>query len=460
LGWNNIYLYMAVLWNKEQLCEALNQELNIDEVEISRVSIDSRNIEDNDLFIALKGDNFNGNEFIDEAISKGAILAISDDETLSYEYKDKIIFVGSSQRALEKLAKKRRRKSQAKFIAVTGSVGKTSIKETLYELVKENFNSYKSFGNFNNIIGLPLSLANMPLECDLGIFELGMNHAGEISDLCQIVHPHISIISWIAENHIENFDSVDDIARAKAEIFEWMVPDGKAIIPADSDFYEILESLAEDNGLSNVISFGKLVNNVHINQSTKMLSGYFIDERIDFSPEIADRFILNNLLAILTCLKMLNIDLITALSRLEKVEPLKGRGKIYELNDNIKLIDDSYNAGPQSMKKSLEKIAKISTDGKKIVVIGEMLELGKDSEKYHKELVEYLGRDICLCLVGKGTSPLYEEVKSTHKCQYFENAEDAIAPIEKVLSANDVILIKGSNGSKVWKITDKLISNK
>jgi UDP-N-acetylmuramoyl-tripeptide--D-alanyl-D-alanine ligase len=300
----------------------------------------------------------------------------------------------------------------------------------------------------------------MPENLDYVVLELGMNHAGEISDLVRMAHPHISGITWIGESHIENLGSRENIAKAKAEIFEWQVQDGTALIPADNDFYELLHNIAEENSINNIYSFGK-----DVNQVTKKTGGFevIIDNESAFiSEKILNNQILNNLLLTLTIAKICGIDLNSAISSIEKMERVSGRGKKIKLKNEAFLIDDSYNASPTSMKLALDNLA-CEKGNKIIAALGDMKELGEFSKNYHEELVNHLSNLNILVCCGKDMKYLFDKVisKKTTSAElknlevfYFSDIESCFKYLSSVLQKNDILLVKGSHSSNMWKIVD------
>jgi len=436
-------------WNAKNLGTALGCEIPFD-LSAENISTDSRKIRAGDIFIALKGENFDGNEFALETIKNGAAAAIVSDIKLKGE---KLIYVEDTLKALQRIGKWRRKNSRAKFIAITGSVGKTSTKEMLFEAISTKYTTFKTEGNLNNHIGLPLTLANMPQDIDVAILELGMNHAGEISDLVRIANPHVAAVTWVSEAHIENLGSVEKIARAKAEIFEWLADCGVAVIPADNNFYEILEETAEDNGVLEIHSFGNKINSV-----LKLSSGVNVNiegEEVLIAEKILKSQVLNNILLVLTVAKICDIDLEKAIKAIGKMEIMHGRGGKFEHKSGAIIIDDSYNASPTSMINALEKF-KTEKAKRKIVALGDMRELGDFAQAYHENLAEHVDGVDMIITCGKLIKTLHEKVKGGKKAKHFDVVEECFEFLDSELKKGDMVLIKGSHGSNMWKIVDKL----
>jgi UDP-N-acetylmuramoyl-tripeptide--D-alanyl-D-alanine ligase len=444
------------VWNKDNLGEALGVEIGFD-IHSKFVNTDSRKIAAGDIFVALKGDNFDGNKFAEEALKKGAVACVVDNKKLK---NPKFIHVDSCLKALQNIGKWRRKHSTAKFVAITGSVGKTGTKEMLYSVLATKYKTYKTEGNFNNHIGLPLTLANMPNDIEYAVIEVGMNNKGEISELVRICQPNISAITWVSEAHIENLGSEENIARAKAEIFEWVVEDGSAVIPADNDFFDLLKEIAQQNGIKNIYGFGRSVN--AIAEGKNALKAHILDKEIKIPKTLAESQVLNNILLVLTVADICEVELGKAVEAIGKIEKLQGRGKRIILKNKAVIIDDSYNASPTSMKMALENLAREKAK-RRIAVLGDMKELGVFSRDYHEELAQYIhGLDMiitCGVEMKNLNKVIKNKVTAKHlDAKHFETIEDTKNFIEKELKENDVALIKGSHGSNMYKIVDMIKS--
>lgn len=439
------------IWNNIEVAKALEVEINF-KFDATSVTTDSRSIKGGELFIALKGDNFDGNKFIEDAIKKGAVAAICDDKEIAAKIK-KTILVEDGLKALTKLAKYRRKNCFAKIIAITGSVGKTTTKELVRDILAENHKVHSTIGNLNNHIGLPLTLVNMPLDSDVAVLEMGMNHEGEIYHLSSIAKPDIAAISWVAENHIENLGSLENIAKAKAEIFDWLKRSGSAIIPADNDQFSTLSEILENSDITNIASFGLEQNNVYEEDDDY---GFNIeDDEFLIDKKICDELVLNNILCALTICKEAGARISAAGKVISKFKPVKGRGERLKLKNGAEIIDDSYNASPTSMKKALANLAKEKAK-RKIAVLGNMLELGENTKKYHEELAEHItGIEEVYC-VGSHMEHLSKKLPKTLKSKYFPEYNAALSEIKNEAKKGDLILVKGSHGSNLWKLVDAL----
>lgn len=440
---------MAFTWDNGNVSKALGISVTAS-FKAKRVNTDSRKIEKGDLFVALKGENFDGNKFAEEAIKKGAVAAIVDDKKLKGE---NFIIVDDALKALQKIGKYRRRISKAKFVAITGSVGKTGTKEMIYTALSTKYNTYKTEGNLNNHIGLPITLANMPEDVEYAVVELGMNHAGEISELVRICRPDLAAITWVSEAHIENLGSLNDIAYAKAEIFEWLMQDGHAVVPADNEFYGVLHEVAEKNGITDIYSFGEQAN--ALERTKDGVDAYIFDEKISISKMVLENQVLNNLLLALTVAAICKVDPKQAIKAIAAMPAIKGRGKRIKHKSGAEIIDDSYNASPESMKLALKKFNMEVAD-RKIAALGDMRELGKHSKKYHEELAEYVTNFDLVVTCGTDMKMLHDKIKGKVDAKHFGNIDDATKFLQGELKGNDVVLIKGSHGSNMWKVVDYL----
>ncbi len=436
------------LWNEKEIAQALKTEFAF-KFEAKRVVIDSRKVQKGDLFVAIKGENFDGNEYATEAIKKGAVAAIISDE----KYKtDKTILAKDGLFALERLAYTRRKNSNAKIIGVTGSNGKTTVKELLAKIFEDYYSVHKTEGNLNNHIGLPLTLANMPSNTKIAILEMGMSGSGEISHLSRIAHPDIGIITNIGFAHIEFFKNQEGIARAKAEIFDWLKVDGVAVIPMDSEFFNLVKEIAEGNGVTNILSFGNKINNP-IKKDNGKISAHIIMERYEIDEEKCKQFHLNNILVALSVAAEVGVDVDDAIESINQMNVFEGRGSSFKHNKTgATIINDAYNASPESMKAALNLLKETECEGNKIAVLGDMLELGHHSEDLHKELLGYIQDFKLVFLFGKNMRLLSSSLNAKH----FESVDEITNALKLQLKKGDLALIKGSNGSKMWKIVDDL----
>lgn len=455
------------LWTGAELNKVFGSELDTG-LQIHGVSIDSRTLQPGDLFVALQGVSQDGHLFAEKAVQNGAAAVLVSQKIDGLSCPQIVVF--DTLKALEEMAQFARMRSLATIIAITGSVGKTSTKEILAHTL-EGFGpvSY-SIASFNNHWGVPLSLARLPAEARFGIFEIGMNHAGEIAPLVALVQPHISLITTIAPAHIGNMGTMQAIATEKAAIYSGLVEGGAAVIPYDTEFFTFLSFVAAQYSPRQIISFGEgeeadvrllkyrssEVGVVNVKVYERELSYTF--------PLRGKHFALNSLMAFAVA-TALNLDIDLVRQRLETMPAIKNRGEIYELEvkgKKITLIDDAYNANLVSMKAGIDVLMDYPWPhhGRRIAVLGEMLELGEYASKHHEELGQYLNaREVDMVYLSGGEAMqqclvVLPEIKQ-HVC--VRSPLDLVPSLIRDLQNGDVILIKGSKGSRVSLVVDELL---
>ncbi len=449
-------------WNRKNLSAALGVDIKRD-FESSQVSINTRSIENGDVFVGIKGENFDGSDYVIDALNKGAAIAIS---SKSYGL-DNVIVVEDTLKALEKMALYSRGVINPRTIGITGSVGKTSTKE----LTALAISAYATKGNLNNHIGVPLTLANMPDYSPRAVIEIGMNHAGEVTKLCDIVKPEIAIVTGAAAAHLEFFDSIEAIADAESEILHKLPSNGVAIINAENKYYEYIRNIARKAGVYQILSYGR-EGNIY----AKMLdfkvteSGSEIKAMLDFqeityklssfSPHQAI-----NSLAALSAAKIIGFDIHEAMNNLANFTEPKGRGRLNKLklqNKNITLIDDSYNASPDSVVAAMANLknlrASLHKGARTIMVLGDMLELGDTESELHSELAVYAkqyGIDKILTC-GKLMQNLNNALPTEMKFGHYSKSNEIDSDFINSLNDNDIILVKGSHGSRMDVVVELL----
>ena len=426
-------------------------------------SFNKKTIKKNNLFLALKGKKNNGSRFIQEALKKRAGCVVT--SSAITKKNKKILKVKDSISFLNQFAKLKRDYSLSKIIAVTGSAGKTSIKNLLYELLQNFGKTYSSPKSFNNHLGVPISLSNLSDDDKFGIFEVGMSKAGEINKLSKIIKPHIGVITNIGEAHIENFKNIHGIAKAKSEIIENIEPGGTIILNRDDKFFNYLSKKAKVLKIK-ISSFGK--NKESDIKITKILkknntSKIFIkmsNQKIDF--EIKD-LNLHNVLASLAVLRELKIDFSKIKNKFKQLESSEGRGKKYLISrykKKFSLIDESYNANPLSAKNAINKLKLIKKDKyKKFLILGDMLELGSKSKRFHKDLFKVINTsDIDKVFIkGKETIFTYKHLNKNKRGNILQDNEDIDHILREMISNNDYLMIKGSNATGLNEFCKKMI---
>lgn len=459
------------LWNSKEINAALNLSDSAAWM-ASGVSIDSRKIAKGDIFIAIVGPKFDGNQFTNNALEKGAAAAIVNYIPRNLRRKRPILIVKNTSLALKKIGEAARKRTRAKIITITGSVGKTTTKELLREILEKEGSTTATIGNLNNQLGLPLSLSRMPKKSDFGIFELGMNKPGEISSLTKITKPDIAIITNIEKAHLKFFKNLRGIALEKSEIFNGM-EGGIGILNRDSKFYGLLKKEAIKNKIQRIVTFGEhKSSDVRLRRYTlKSQSSECVTtvgkKKITYDLRSTGKhWIINSLIILATALALkLNPENIA--KRLEKTKPITGRGKKYNIklkNLNFTLLDDSYNACPASMKAGIQVLdnMKPKANGRCIAILGDMLELGKESNEMHLNLRNNLiGSNIDLVFTsGKYMKNLYKVLPKKMRGAHNNNPQELARILAPKIRKNDIIFVKGSNGTKMFKIVETLKSIK
>lgn len=449
----------APLWDSKTISEAIGATVP-DNIYSYGVSIDSRTISDNDIFIALKGDSLNGNKFALDALKKGAALAIVDEDIDSpAEYQKHIVKVKDALEALKSLAMYFRANTKAKIICVTGSVGKTSTKEMLRAAFAGCGSVYASHGNFNNHFGLPLCLANMPHNTEYGIFELGMNHAGEISYLSKMVKPDIAIITTVEPVHLEFFNYVEDIARAKAEIFDGMEAGKIAVINRNNPYHQILEDAAKAKNLK-IVTFGSNADVKPASYDGKTIKADVAGTQVEYKLAAHGKQHMQNSLAVLAALYGAQSDIKKGAASLINFGLQRGRGARLENKEKeISIIDETYNASPASVAVAIENASLLKgNDNRVIVVLGDMRELGDKSIEFHINLqTPILNHNIdkVFC-VGQLMKNLFDALPDELKGIHTENSGDMAKAIMPHLKQNDIVMVKGSRSMQMEKIVDEI----
>ncbi len=445
------------LWTSHVIAAAVGGRASAG-FETNGVAFDSREVGPGDLFIALSGETTDGHCFLDQAFAQGAAGAIVSQPT-SHPH----IAVADTTIALNALGVASRQRTAAKIAGVTGSVGKTGSKEALSAALARarRGNVHKSVKSYNNHTGVPLSLARMPADSAFGVFEMGMNHAGELSALTQLVRPHVAMITAIAPAHIEFFGSVEAIADAKGEIFQGLEPEGTAVIPFDSPHRDRLISHATPYA-AQILTFGRgegadvrALDEFQTADGT-MINVSFPGGELGFTLSQPGDHWVSNALAVLATVRALGGDMAAAGLALADFGGLPGRGAQHRLamgDGEIILIDESYNANPTSMAATLAVLGNTSAT-RRIAVLGAMRELGSESGALHAALADPImaaGVDFAL-LVGSGIEPLGKALEGRVDFAHCASADLARESLEKMIAPGDAILIKGSNAIGLGQI--------
>ncbi|ALC13170.1 UDP-N-acetylmuramoyl-tripeptide--D-alanyl-D-alanine ligase [Sphingopyxis sp. 113P3] len=442
---------MTPLWTARAIAAATGGTASGD-FTVQGVAFDSREVTKGDLFIAMKGEETDGHKFIDKAIAAGA-AGIVCETAIAHPH----VRVPDSVAALNALGAASRARCHGRIIGVTGSAGKTGTKEALFAAL-DRFRpgkAHRSVKSYNNHVGVPLSLARMPSTADYGIFEMGMNHAGELAALTRMVRPHVAIVTTIAPAHMEYFGSEEAIADAKGEIFEGLEPGGTAIIPFDSPHHGRLRAKAEMHA-AHVVSFGlregadvRAVDWLSDGQGGSLVTAQVQDALLCFTIAQAGAHWVTNALAVLAAVKAVGGDLPAAGLAFAEMAGLAGRGARHRIaaeGGTILLIDESYNANPASMAATIGQLGDESA-GRKVAILGAMKELGAGGEAYHAGLADPLvaaGVQFAL-LVGEEMAPLAKALEGRIDFEHVPGHSAATARLRDVIRAGDIVLVKGSN---------------
>ncbi len=457
------------LWTGEALLAATGGKLDGALTRpIGGVSIDTRTLQPGDLFVALAAER-DGHEFVAKAFEAGAAAALVRSDFHASSNEGALVRVDDPLKALERLGIAARARTKARVLAVTGSVGKTGTKEALRLCLSANGATHASEKSYNNHWGVPLTLARMPAATQFGVFEIGMNHAGEITPLSRLVEPEVAIITTVGPVHIEFFASEEAIADAKAEIFSGLQPGGTAILNADNRHFERLAKAANVAGAGRILAFGRaseaqsrlidLAADAEGSSVRALIDGREVAYRIGAPGE---HYVMNSL-AVLSVVSAIGGDLARAAAELAKVAAPIGRGARQEIavkGGKVLLIDESYNANPFSVRAALSAMAATPREKfpRRVVVLGDMRELGAQADSLHAGLAEPVqsaGADLVLAC-GPHMARLYENLPSHLRCAYAASSEELRDSVIKTVQPGDVVMIKGSLGSRMGPLVAAL----
>jgi UDP-N-acetylmuramoyl-tripeptide--D-alanyl-D-alanine ligase len=437
---------------------------------VTGVSIDTRTLRPGDLFFAIKGDRTDGHDYVDQAFAAGAHAAVVDEAHADAMVgKGPLLIVEDVLGAMADLGRAARARTQARVVAVTGSVGKTSTKEALRLALTPSGSVHASAASYNNHWGVPLTLSRMPKATAFAVAEIGMNHAGEITPLTAMVRPHVAIVTTVAPVHLEFFPSVEAIADAKAEIFSGLEPGGVAIINRDSPHYERLDAAARQSPAGHIATFG-----AHEDASARLIAftpapthslirARIAGRDISFRLGAPGRHLAENALAVLLAAHALGADLDVAAATLAFFQAQQGRGQrsLVETADGpFTLIDESYNANPASMRAALALAGTLepAPGGRRIAVLGDMLELGTTSGALHADLAADIAANGFdqLFLAGPLMHTLADALADSLPVEWRERADALRDIVVDNVRAGDVVVVKGSNGSRMAPIVAAL----
>ncbi|WP_455373559.1 UDP-N-acetylmuramoylalanyl-D-glutamyl-2,6-diaminopimelate--D-alanyl-D-alanine ligase [Limibacillus halophilus] len=465
----------APLWTRDEALQALGGKGRAQggtqggNWQASGVAIDSRAVKPCDLFVALAGPNNDGHDYVAAAFEKGAVAALVHKEPEGLDADAPLLFAEDTLEGLTALAVAARARAQGRIVAVTGSVGKTGTKEALRQMLSAFGEVSASVASFNNHWGVPLSLARLPREAAFGVFELGMNHPGEIRELVKLVRPEVAIITTIATAHLEFFKNGAEIAAAKAEIFEGVEPGGTALLNADNEYFGLLRAKAKAQGINRILGFGR-----HPEAQIRLLSSELYSrcsavhamiggEALEYCLSMPGAHWVSNSLAVLGVAKALGLDLTTAAGQMSRLQPVKGRGssELVQLPEGaFELIDESYNANPESVRAALSVLAnaKPREGGQRIAVLGDMLELGEQSQSLHAGLAGPVRQakvdKVFTC--GPNMAFLQQALPAELRGLHAKDSVELAEALSDHVHPGDVVMVKGSAGSRMGQVVEAL----
>lgn len=458
---------MTSIWSAHEAAKATGGRAQ-SHWQVSSIVIDSREAGPGDLFVALKGEKADGHDFVTQALAKGAVAMVSHVPEGTPENAP-LLIVKDCYQALLDLAAFNRRRSQARIIAVTGSVGKTGTKEALRCAFGGLGEVYATSGNYNNHLGVPISLARMNPAVDFAVFELGMNHEGEIAALTRQVRPMVAIITTVDAVHLEFFASVEAIADAKAEIFLGMDTEGTAVLNHDNPHFERLKQAALHQGIKHILSFGmheeascRLVDYRQKGEGCR-ITATILGQNVNYSLQAAGLHHAMNSLAVLAAVAAFGENVAQAAAALSDFSTPMGRGnhQLLELDGKqVTIIDDSYNASPASVKAALQLLGQTG-ERRKVAILGDMLELGDSASLLHQGLLDTIvasGIDKVIA-VGPHMQQLYAVLPPEKKAGHYMEVKTLFPEILGHLQAGDTLLIKGSHGTQMFRLVEFLLSS-
>ena len=472
---NAISTPTLTLWTLAEIAEATGGTVSGDAtLGVKGVSIDTRSLRHGDLFVAIIGPNANGHDYVEQAFEAGAAACVVSEDR---GWSGPVVSVADSFLALEDIARAARARMHGGIVGVTGSVGKTSTKEMLGHVLSVQAGAAGRVavtqGNLNNHWGLPLSLSRMPADTVFGVFEMGMNHAGEIEPLSRMTQPHVALITSVEAVHIEFFDSIEGIARAKAEIMAGLVEGGTVVLPRDNPHCDLLRELAIKAGVSNIATFGRSPDadarlvSLDMSEKGSTVDAEIMGEAVSYALGVPGEHMVVNSLGVLAAVSALGADMKLAASSLASFSPIAGRGERHEIScagGTAILIDDAYNASPASMKAAMQTTALLNAGdgGRRIAVLGDMLELGDEGERAHADLFDAIkanGFDRVYA-VGSLMASLWSVLPDDLKGVYERDPDKLAAIVAADIHDGDVVLVKGSKGSLVSRVVQHILSAK
>lgn len=412
------------------------------------VSTDTRNIIPNSLFFALKGDNFNANDFALQALEKGAAFAVVDDQNLKKLENNKLIIVTNVLKTLQELAAFHRFHIGLPIIALTGSNGKTTSKELLHAVLSKKYNTIATIGNLNNHIGVPLTLLRITEDTDIAIVEMGANHQKEIELLCKIAQPDFGFITNFGKAHLEGFGGIEGVIKGKSEMYEYLLENDKTAFVNFDDALQVQKS-------ETITHFGFSMQgnssaNVQISQAVAQPMATLQLQNTTIASQLTGLYNLTNM-AFAVCIgTYFNVSLNDIKQAIEEYTPQNNRSQWIEMN-NKKILLDAYNANPSSMKVAIENFVQLNANSK-TMILGDMFELGNEANTEHQQVIQQvINANVNTIFVG---THFYENQIVNNNLQYFLTLTDLISNLQQQTIATDLILIKGSRGMALEKVLE------
>jgi len=467
---------MSVLWTAKEAAAATGGK-STGSWSAYGVSIDTRSIAKGDLFVALT-DVRDGHDFVAQALENGAAAALVSRIPDGVPKDAPLLVVDDVLAALVALGAAARARTDAQVIAITGSVGKTTTKEMLRAALKGQGRVHAAVMSLNNHWGLPLTLARMPRDTEYAILEIGMNHPGEITPLSKLARPHVVLITTVAEAHMAAFDSIEDIARAKAEIFDGLEPGGTAILNLDISTYNLLAQATNQKG-ARIVTFGESpgadfrLSDVSYNNGATTVQAITNGRPCLYKIGAPGRHLAVNGMAVLAAVDAVGADQVMATLDLGQWQPPQGRGARHwialdpiEEDQRFELIDDAYNANPASMAAAFEVLAGSTPvdglgrvkKGRRVAFLSDMLELGNDAAERHAALAQLpaLKSANVVHVAGDMMHHLHKALSAEQQGEWHDSAEKLAARVHRLLDAGDVVMVKGSKGSRASLVVDAI----
>ncbi|MEO5376380.1 MAG: UDP-N-acetylmuramoyl-tripeptide--D-alanyl-D-alanine ligase [Magnetococcus sp. DMHC-6] len=435
---------------------------------LSGLSIDSRSVQPNELFVTIAGPKFDGYHFIATALEKGCGAILTNREP-EFQVTVPVLIVPNTLTAMNQAALAWRLAVNPKVVAVTGSSGKSTVKQMVAKCLSEKFRVHSTQGNLNNHIGLPLTLLRMPADCQMLVVELGMNAKGEIAHLASLAHPDIGIITNVQPAHMERFASLADIAQAKGELLTALAPDGVGIVPRGSEFFPLFRQLSH----CQLLTFGSDIPNdsdhigaeeIVMQESGSTMVALYQKRRIALNLRQPGQHMVSNALAAFLAVQKAGGSDAECQTGLSSFQPLSGRGEVSTSTHGWQVINDTYNANPGSMTAALNQLGASRPAGRRVAILGDMLELGEHAQRLHQGLAEPIRTNgiQLLFTTGPWMQTLHQELTapSDPVCQHREHCTDWLGQITPFLQPGDRVLVKGSRGMGMERIVADIIGQK